>query len=680
MKFSVLKYYPTSLLFGFLLIVTSIQCYNSSDKNITNKGNKGEGILTLLLKGQNDSLDLAEKKQALELAYKKVDTLKSDSLKLNYLFQIASQSDRINDSVLFSASNKKALHLAKVLKDTFKIADIQWNYGAYYLKHNIYDSSYYHYREALREFQSIENFYFAAKMRYNMALIQSRFKDYTGAEVLLFQAISTFKLLDKSRQLYQCYNLLGIIYEEMNEYDNSLQYHQQALLYLNRLKNKTLFLQDSQNNIGIIYQKKGDYNKAMSYFNKALEMPDLKVKDPYLYARLIDNRAYTKFLAGDTTGIPLEFYTALHIRDSINNTPGIIMSRVHLADYYKAHGDTAMALYHAEKSYDLAKEIKNNRDILQALELLAGLNPLQEGEYLQEHIKLNKNLQARERNTRNKFTRIQYETDQYIAKNKQLNYRQSWIIVTSIILILFLILLYWGYRQKSYNKLLVLETEQQKANEQIYLLSLKQQEKHRQGRNQERIRISEELHDGILSDLFALRIGWGNLDLTGSSQEIDQHQLNQEELQRIETKIRALSHELRNKSVEYPLDFIIMVEKLVNKRCKIGKLQYELENDPSICWKQVDDLFKVNLYRIIEESLQNCIKHANATMIRIAFSLKEENKLQLIITDNGKGIKNKHHSGIGLKNIQSRVQKMKGSFRISSSIQGTEITIIIRKT
>ncbi|UNY98343.1 tetratricopeptide repeat protein [Zhouia spongiae] len=674
MKLLRFKYLLSSLLLCFVLTLL-VQC-QTSEKN--QGSTKGDEISMLLDKAKTNTLSKTQRNYYLQKVYDSSLFLQDESLKLKYLNEVAYQAQSINDSLLFRASNQKAFVIAEKLKDTFKLGEIHWNYGAFFLQKSIYDSAYYHYRRAKKHFIAMDHAYFTAKMRYNMALIQSRLNDYTGAEVLLFKAIYTYKNQKKYKQLFYSYNLLGVIYEELEEYDKAIGYYQKALENLEHIPDQSYFNQDIQNNIGVVYQQQGDHQSALNYFNSALATPKLRSESPFLYARLMDNRAYSKFKSNDTIGLPNDFYKALHIRDSMNNIPGIIMSRVHLSKYYASKKDTAIALQHLQKAYILSQEINNNSNLLETLELLSRMDPENALNYLHQYIGLNKKIQNQERQTRNKFTRIQYETDQYIAKNEQLSSKIKWVIIGSILIILLIIMTYWLYRQKAENKLLQLETNQQKANEQIYLLTLRQHEKLKQGRNQERIRISEDLHDGILSYLFALRIGWGNLDLRGSSKVIKKHHFNLQELQRIETEIRTLSHDLRNNLIEYNNDFILMVTKLIQNRSYLGKLDYNFNHNDDIKWEHINDFIKVNLYHIIEEGLHNCIKHSKATLIKITLEYDLKNNLMLEITDNGVGIASNHHKGLGLRNIKSRVQKMQGTLAITSNHNhGTTILITV---
>ena len=92
----------------------------------------------------------------------------------------------------------------------------------------------------------------------------------------------------------------------------------------------------------------------------------------------------------------------------------------------------------------------------------------------------------------------------------------------------------------------------------------------------------------------------------------------------------------------------------------------------------ISDVVKINLYRIVQEGLQNINKHAKASIVTITFSLKDAT-LGLIIQDNGIGFdRTEKANGIGLENISSRVNKLKGTFAIESNPnKGTHLTVLI---
>jgi two-component system, NarL family, sensor histidine kinase UhpB len=93
------------------------------------------------------------------------------------------------------------------------------------------------------------------------------------------------------------------------------------------------------------------------------------------------------------------------------------------------------------------------------------------------------------------------------------------------------------------------------------------------------------------------------------------------------------------------------------------------------------ETLNINLYRMVQESINNAIKHAQATILEIDLMLTDENALELIIKDNGKGmdihaVDQTNH--FGLLGIRERVQGLQGSFRLDAELgNGTAIHIKI---
>lgn len=634
---------------------------------------------TWIAKSNSEGLDLIERKEALNRAYALNNEKNNDSTKVKNLRSIAFQAYKLHDSNLFKKANKEAFDFSVKQNDTLGIADAHWNYGTFYTEKEVYDSAYSHYRSALGYYRAIKNDHYSGKMLYNMAFIKGRLKDYTGSEALTFEAISKYKRLNKYKSLYTSYNHLAILYKELEEYDRALHYNEEALSYLDHLEDKKTYYEGSLNNIGLIYHEEKRYDEAIEYFNRALEKDGLKHKNIELYARLIDNRAHSRLLNNDTINLLQEFKKSLDIRDSLNNYAGITLTKLHLAEFYKKKEDVENAILFAEEAKIIAKERKNNRDYLASLKFLSNTDAKNAKLYLNEFIVVNDSLQNVERKIRNKFTRIDYETDAYIEDAERLFKQKVLISVVSICLLLILSLLYFANRQYSKSKELLFESEQQKANEQIYLLSLEQQAKLEEGKVQERNRISEELHDGVLGKLFGARVGLGFLNPKLDKDATHKYNLLIDELQVIEKEIRDISHELKNHdNFSSSISFFNLVSKLIIDSSETGGFEYSLTKDGAIFWEDVDEIVKANLYRIIQESLQNTIKFAKANQVLIDFSIRDGN-LILTIIDNGIGFNAlKKKTGIGLKNMRSRAEKLNGEFTIESELnKGTKTAICI---
>lgn len=627
-------------------------------------------------KAQQDTLALHTQQLLLKLAYQQIPIIMNDSVKYWNYSKIMVTAGMLNDTILFKNASRDALNQANSLGKPNKKGDVHWNYGAYYLKQKKYDSSYFHYDRAYKIFASINNNYYSGKMLYNMAYVSSMAHDYTGAEIHLFQAIQNFEEEQKHKQLYLSYNLLGTISDNLEEFEKAIDYYNQAFNYIPFIDNSHNERIEYYNNMGLIYHKLEHYDEAIKYFDKGLSASDPKKSRPSLYAKLLDNRSYSYFLKNSNSDIIEPMNIALALRDSIGDTPGSVMSRIHLAQYYAKKRDTIAAIKFAKQAFNLASENQLNRDILKTLALLASIDVKQSVGYLKEYLALTKKLHIRERSIRNKFTAIRYETDKYISENERLSRQRWWIIGAAITISLLFLLIYWNTRQRSKNKALIFEREQQQHNEDMFLLALENKNILERGRNLERLRISEELHDGILARLFSVRFKWAFLELHGTTNNLKQHNDSINHLVDIETDIRNISHDLRNELIWNELEFLDEIKNTFRERSEYGSFQYRFHYDNALQWEQLPYLSKTNISRIVDEILQNIIKHAQATYILAEFTL-EEDLFTILVKDNGKGFKvNTTHKGIGLKNLKNRAEKLNGTVILSSDIgYGTSIQI-----
>ncbi len=653
-------------LFFFILITTIISCTNKTN-TITTQQTTIDSISVWIKSSRNKSISLNKKKQFLEKAYKELNSQKNNNTKAKNLSIVAYRYYELKDALLFQKINSQTQKLAYQLKDSFTIADTHWSYADYYNNLEVYNKAYYNYEKAYKYFSKINREYETARMLYAMAFIKGRYRDYSGSEVLNIKAIEKFKKLKNNRYLYIAYNNLATLQNDIKEYDKAIYYHNIALNYFSKIanKNKSKSYLNSFNNMGTSYFKKGNYSKALEYFNKDLK----EEKNIITIARILSNRAHCKLFLNDTTNVKKELYKALHIRDSVGEKASIMVSKIKISDYYKYIRDTINAIKYIKEANIIAHKIKNGSNYLTTLKKLADLEPKKSKQYLERYIQFNDSLNTTERKVQEKFTKIAFETDEYIEETKRLSQQTIIISITSVGLILILALAYFLRVQKSKNEKLALEYEQQEANEQVYLLTLKQQAIIEEERVQERNRISEELHDGVLGRLFGTRVGLGFLDLESSKETQEQHEAFLEELQEIEKEIRDVSHKLNTNFNSDQVNFTTLIEQLLKTTSTTGNFEYKVAFAEAISWKNISQVIKVNVYRIVQESLQNIVKYAKAKNVILDFSF-EKGKLELHIQDDGVGFDiKKAKKGIGIKNMKSRVQKLHGTMQISSEVK-----------
>lgn len=673
MHFLLLQYRFLIVLFFINAFAFSIPCLGINGVSESAK----DSLADYLNESKNKKLDRQKRISYLKKAYSLSQHEENDSLKNTLLLDIANQARILNDSTFFITLNSSLIQKFNTTNNDFGLAYAHYYFGVFYLKYEQLETSFFHFNQAKDNFIKLEDTEQVGVMWYNIAIIQKDVNDFTGSEIAVINALAIFEQLNKKEYLYYCYNLLSTNYNELDEFEKAIASNDKALKIIQSIDSNSNLSEITMNNLGMVYQESGNYQKSIEFFNKVIQNSNLRERNINRFARVIDNLTYSKFLLGDTLGNYADFILALKIRDSINNPSGVILSKLHLAEYFAYKHDTAIAVQYTKEAKALAKEVQNHRDHLAALELLAKLEPTNSGTHLETYIQLNDSLQTEERKIRNKFTRIQYETDQYIAQTEALTNKNFIITVSSIAGLAIMLMLFIIRIQRSKNKALKLERLQQQANEEIYKLMLEQNKKLENGRALERDRIAKELHDGIINKLFGVRMGLSFLELNIDDKTKEEHKIFTTHLQDLEKEIRDLSHDLVNEEQYADDNFLSLVQNMINEQTIGQHYLVELNSKNFINWSGVDVLIRMNVYRILQESLQNISKHAKASKVEILFA-SEEHMLQLSVIDNGIGFdKTKVKYGIGIKNIRSRVEQLNGEVTIQSDKNGTVIFIQI---
>jgi signal transduction histidine kinase len=215
-------------------------------------------------------------------------------------------------------------------------------------------------------------------------------------------------------------------------------------------------------------------------------------------------------------------------------------------------------------------------------------------------------------------------------------------------------------------KELLLIQDQQKANQEVINLMIDQQKKVEEGRSMEKGRISRELHDRVLSELNGIRLQMNVLYYKKDAEAIE-HCIKQiENLKELEKNIRNVSHDLNQEVFFQDETFNVLLQNLAQETAALHQLPIHLQNETLVRWDFYNNEYKINIFRTIQEALHNCVKYASANSIEISF----EDGLDFLIwqiKDDGVGFDTlRKKRGIGLKNMLSRVELMKGNMEVKS--------------
>jgi signal transduction histidine kinase len=665
------------ILFVFFAVIIGCTNKNKSEKNI---GTPEDSLSTYLSLANDISMSYELKQKYNGKAFEIIINQKDDSINKVNLFKVANRYYNMNDWKGYFETSKLILGRSNSSHDTVNIAKAYTYLGDYYIKKSISDSAFYSYYKAEKLYLKLNDNYNIAKTQISKANLRYTENDYFDSEITVFKALRIIKQIKAKDLLYQSYNLLGILYNEREEYSKALEFHNKALASLDD-KSIPLEFQSkatSLNNMGYVYLNLKNYSQAKKYFEEGLKQENLFAEKPSLYAMLLDNLAYAKLKLRDKKDLPDLFYRALKIRDSLNLTSGVIINKTHLSEYYAFQNDTLKAIQYAKQALAISRSTNRLRSILETLKQIGAVDSKNASKYSKEYILINDRLQKAERKIGEKFSRIEYETDEIKVENTNLEGQNRKLLLFFGIFITLVLLLYIINNQKIKQRELLFKQQQQQANAEIYNLLINQQNAIEINSIKEKKRVARELHDGVLGRMFGIRINLDGLNKIKDDSGIEMRLNYLIELKNIEQDIREISHNLNREKSELINNFVAIVTNLFEEQKKTFSTKFLAHMDPSIKWDSIDNIVKINLYRILQESLQNCNKYANATKIKVEFR-KQNDNLVLKISDDGLGFNtNRAKKGIGLQNIKTRTIECEGTLEIKSKKEeGTSITIII---
>jgi len=197
----------------------------------------------------------------------------------------------------------------------------------------------------------------------------------------------------------------------------------------------------------------------------------------------------------------------------------------------------------------------------------------------------------------------------------------------------------------------------------------------------ERKRLVQELHDGIGQSLYSISIGLNNLLYNTENQHLRSslsdllHVLND-----TINEVKRLSADLRPTSLDM-LGLQAALSSLVSRIERHSSIKIDFQSVLHH-YNRFPPHVELNIYRIIQEGLNNIVKHSESPTAFISIQWTNHEKgLFIIIEDYGKGFNKKekgNDSGLGLKHIQERINLLDGHFEIESEPgKGTKLLITI---
>ncbi len=511
----------------------------------------------------------------------------------------------------------------------FKIlAKIYENLSLAYYYRGKYDENLKYGLRALRLYDSL-NLKSEMGTMYGELGYQMKYRDLTKAFELMRKGIYFLEQLKNPEPLAKIYDNYGVLHELNNQIDSALFYYRKSFA-IKRSRADSIGIPYSLNNFFMAYMLINKYDSAYKYLEESTR-----------------------------------------IRLKTNDILGLAENYSYFGQFYSARADYSKAIQYNLKSLEIASKHNYTNLVKSAYNDLSVC--YEKSKDYKSSLKYHKLFAAIQDSLINLETnktiadlQVQYETaekeKELIRKNEQLEKERtlkSLIIVIAIVTILATMVFFW-------NKQLIAQRNE-KIKLQMALI---------EGEQAERNRIAMELHDGIANDINAVIMSFNNC-LTGN------RVISNEDIEKLKGKlgeshqnVRKLSHSLMPRSLHQNGLKVALGDLCLNfssSSLSISLQTIGLE-------ERLPAFIELNTFRIVQEAINNIIKHSGASSVQIECN-RFDNQLLLSIEDNGVGFSGeltKETSGLGVQSIKNRVQLMNGKISINSAEnQGTSIDIQI---
>lgn len=467
--------------------------------------------------------------------------------------------------------------------------------------------------------------------------------EYEKAKSYYTQALELAKE-DDIQQRAQILSNMGLLEFESGDLDTAIWMTKQTRgLYL-LLPDSAQWVKQTYN-LGVLLLNKSSLNEALSIFD-SVAISAARLNDLLHQGASLIGMGDVSFLKGEFEKSNYYYKSALPSFLELDKLEWLIYIYGQLSTNF----DT---LNEPEKALENYKSLIQWKDSLMTQEKALELTRL-EVEFESE--KAEKDLI---------ITKLELENSQ--ADNIDSKNRANLLVIIILVVIISALAVMYAFRQRQK----LLQKEAELSNKMVEEVVAKREvdtlKALLEGQNNERDRIAQDLHDRLGSMLSTLKLQFNhfcsaNLSLMANGDHKKLEKLLNESYQ----EVRKISHDLHS-GVISRFGLVSAINDLrdsiqESSDLKIEFVHFNMEERLSL-------EIEVELFRIIQELLNNVLKHAEASEVSINLTRNMKN-LSIIFEDNGKGfdLNQLNNSGLGIQSVESRVQTLGGELKIDSAL------------
>lgn len=499
--------------------------------------------------------------------------------------------------------------------------------------------------------------------------------EYDKAATNYFAAVALLESRGKTRALAEVYELIARLYRKTRELNLALNYYQRAMQIF-KTNNDLRGISTIYNESGVVYEYQERYDKAIASYKNSLgisEQLNDKVGVAYALSNLGTVYRLTKQYALGEHYLKQAYATRVLLHDTF----ALALNASDLGIIYQAWGKNEEAINAFLASNTLAQQL-SYKELLSAnyLALAQVYAAMRKYDlafaYQNKHKKLSDSIFTEQRAAQVAELQTKYETqkkDIAIAEQANALSKKQTQLVMALITLLALVLIgaLWYNQTKLKQKALLQKTlfEQQLLRNQVMM----------EAEEKERARIARELHDGVGQQLSAAKLNLSAFEHRLTNEQ--QHDFTPL-IQLVDDavkEVRQISHNMMPSALQHQG----LKEALVEFASKLKQATpIDLVVDVIGLETRLPTTTETVLYRVVQESVSNALKHAKANHITIQV-IAYDAYVSLLIEDDGIGFDTTQTStGIGLKNLSSRVELIGGSIDFDSTLgRGTTVVVSV---
>ena len=628
----------------------------------------------------------SQQKQINALKEKLKDTSINDSLKIKYLGDLGWYFSGFAADSAFKYS-KQALKLSEETNNQKGIAQGFNDIGIIHYRIAQFDSSLVYYKKSLYIRKKNNDSLGIASLYNKMGIAHNQLFSLDSAIYYALESIKIYKNFHQDKLVAMNLNNVANLYKDSKQFEKALQTHQEVLKIRKRLKDSVGFVY-SYNGLADIYSYLEKKDSSEFYYKKAL--PLAKKLNLNNELSVIYNNLGTYYQNDGKSDVALSlFKKSLAIREKLNDVYGIVTSYINLANLNIDKKKYKIAEKQLHAALDKTKKINATE---QLLFIYKGLISVKSNSYQPDSVKyyfakfehLNDSIYNNKviakitdietkYKTAEKEKQIAIQKEELLEKELAIKNRNLYTILLISALLILGIIFYAVHKKNQFKK----KQLQKEIDLKDALATIKTQNR----LQEQRLRISRDLHDNIGSQLTFIISSIDNLKFISK----DANQKLKDKLSNISSFTSDTIHQLRdtiwamNKSEITVEDLHTRILSFVEK-AKIAseninfEVNYDIDKNTSF-----SSLAGMNIFRVIQEAINNALKYADASKIEILLK-KKEDEFEVIVKDNGIGFDiNTVDLGNGLSNMEKRMAEIDGKVQVKSELKkGTKIIAIAK--